>query len=355
MRVLGGLLAAAAVLSACGGTAPGVASSAAPASLAGPRAALYNSARGEGQVVWYSPEAEDKVAPVIQAFEKAYPGVKVAHTQKTAQQQLPDIEIQQAAHHVTVDVGQAAETNVSQAIAKKIFMPADWVSLGVPANQVLEGGLLKVGATPLAWVYNTQKVPAADAPKSWDELLDPRWAAKMDLDGRGGFMATFLASPELGGAAKGLEFARKLLAQKPLFEASSPPLEAKVIAGEVSLGLDVVSSTLAAQQKKAPVDIAPVSPLNAALAFSFVLDGAPHPAAGKLLAAWLASPEGQAALAPTANSLLGSCGDTHGSATTQAFCSRGIQWVQFADAAQFQQVADYLTQVQQIFGTRLGA
>ena len=337
-------LALALAMAGCGGTTQ------APA----PSGSLYQQARSEGQVLWYSPEADGKLASAIHAFETAYPGVKVTHAQKTAQQQLPDIQVQQAAHHVSFDVGQASETNASEAIANHIYMTANWAALGVPQDRVVENGLLKTGSTPLAWVYNTQKVAAQDAPKTWDALLDPRWQGKMDLDGRGGFMSTFLAAPQLGGAAAGLEFAKKLAAQQPLFEASSPPIEAKIVSGEVSVGVDVASSALTAQEKKAPIDFAPVSPVDAALAFSFVVAGAPHPAAGQLLAAWLASPAGQAALGPAANSMLGDCADRQSSAVTQAFCARKIEWVQFSTLEQFQQIAGYQKQIQQIFGTRVG-
>src|SRR5579864_7262437 len=111
-----------AVLAGCGAQAPAAASSfsAAAASQAGEQA-VYQKAQTEGGVAWFSPDADDKIAPVIQAFEKTYPGVKLAHTQKTAAQQLPDIELQQSAHHVATDVGQASETNVSEAMANHVF------------------------------------------------------------------------------------------------------------------------------------------------------------------------------------------------------------------------------------------
>jgi Bacterial extracellular solute-binding protein len=206
------------------------------------------------------------VRTTAQSGPAAVPGPSSAAG--SAQALYQNAQAERRERHVTLDVGQASETNVTEAIANRVFVTADWVSLGVPPERVFQEGRLKVGSAPLAWVHNTEQVTAADAPKTWDDVLDPRWARKMDLDGRGGFMSTFLASPQLGGAAKGLEFARKLAAQKPLYEASSPPIEAKVISGEVALAVEV---------------------------FSFVLNAASHPGAGQLLAAWLASPDGQAA------------------------------------------------------------
>src|SRR5436305_7329578 len=119
-------------LAGCGASNSSAGSTSASPSQAqtgSPTQALYQKAQTEGQVVWYSPEADDKIASVIQAFEKAYPGVKIAHTQKPAQQQLPDIEVQQSAHHVTIDVGQVTQGNVNEAVANHIFMTADWAAL----------------------------------------------------------------------------------------------------------------------------------------------------------------------------------------------------------------------------------
>jgi iron(III) transport system substrate-binding protein len=320
-------------LSACGGAAQP-----APASSA-----------GDKQIVWYSADADDIAGPVIQAFEKGHPGVKVTHTNEKQQTMYSEIQVQQAAKKVSIDVASTAN-DVADTIGAHMPASVDWVKLGVPADRVLQD-VVEVSGNSIVIVYNTQQVAAADAPKSWDDLLDPKWQGKMAIDGRGSWMPMYLASPQLGGRDKGLEYARKLAAQKPLYQANNSAIEPMVVSGQVPLGTDVLANYLTASKKSPPLEIAPVSPVYEATTFAYVPAGAPHLAAAQLLVAWLGSDDGQAALAAAGSGSLGACDAAQQSATTKALCTRHISYVKLNQLSQFQDVAAYQKQVQQVLGT----
>src|SRR5581483_919088 len=345
-------------VSSTGGSAPASTAAGASAAVgsggAAANDALYQKAKAEGQVVWNSATAEDIFAPVIQSFETTYPGVKVAFATVKPGDITTNVRVQQAAHKVSIDVAQSGELDFSAILNEHLPDESiDWTKLGVPANQVAEKAFMAYSSTPTAWIYNTQKVTGADIPKSWDDVLDPKWQGKIAVDGRGTFMGVFAAIPELG-QDKGLEFARKLAAQKPLFQSSQSAVEPMVISGQVLIGTDVVSSFLAAQKKGAPIEIAPISPIHASASFAYVPNGAPHPNAAQLLVSWLGSPAGQAELDKAGYSALGSCSDSKQSTLTAALCSRNLDWSHMTQRQQFDDMAPYLQKVQQAFGTYSG-
>lgn len=349
------------VLAACGGTAPAAspAASVAPAkpSLTGKAAldALYQQAKTEGTVSWYSSSADAVAGPVVEGFEKAYPGVKVERTQKPAPQVMTDVQLQQSAKKVTIDVAQAADLNISETLASKMPATIDWARLGIPSDRILEGVLVNYQDAPFVSIYNKEKVPADQVPKQWEDVLDPRWQGKLALDGRGTFLAPYLIVPELGGTAKGLELATKLAAQKPIYQASFTAIEPIVISGQALIGNDALSNVLAAFKKNAPIDLLPISPVYVQRSPAYIPAGAPHMAAAQLLVSWLASPDGQAVIGAAGYGAAGSCtGADQQTPAAQAMCSRGMKSANFSQLAQFQRLADYLTQVQKNLGTYTG-
>ena len=349
---LAGTLLALAV-AGCGGAAP---ASQPPASSASSVDALYAQAKTEGTVEWYTSLADNVVGSIIEAFQNTYPGVKVNRTQMTAEQLTSTIKVQQAAHHVTIDVGNTIEASVSDLLDAKIAADIDWSKLGVPKERILEKVLVTYWYSPNVVVYNTQKVAAADAPKSWDDLLDPKWQGKIAMDGRGSMLEVFVASPQLGGAAKGLEYAKKLAAQQPLYQANNSAVEPMVISGQVLVASDILPNLIGAQKKGAPIDLAPISPIHSPGNFAYVPDGAPHMAAAQLLVSWLASPGGLKALdAAGSSNPTSSCDGQDLPAATAALCSHHIQSTTLTDLAQYRQLGDFQTQVQKTLGTYTGS
>jgi len=335
-------------LAACGGTAPGAKTGSSGA--ADPLQALYQQAQKEGQVNWYDPSAPDVMAPVVQAFEKTYPGVKISFTQKSASQAVTDIKVQQAAHKVEVDVGNVTEEAAGPTLADKMASSLDWAKLGIPKDRVFRD-LVRYSSNPNVLAFNNQKVNAADLPHAWTDLLDPKWRGKMALDGRGGFMNVFLSEPSLGGAEKGIELAKQLAGQDALFQSSMTQITPMVTSGQSLLGSQAMTAFLAAEKSGAPIDLTPISPVHLGGAYLYVPGGAAHPAAGQLLVAWLSSTAGQTALNGSGTGLLGSCDAATQSPATKALCSRHIGWSQLSSVDQIDEVTKYLEEIQKLFGT----
>src|SRR5581483_1519540 len=93
---------------------------AASASGSGGLDALYQKAKGEGSVTWYDATATDVMAPLVQEFEKTYPGIKVAYTDSKPPDIFTQVRVQETAHNVSIDVADGAELNIPDTINENL-------------------------------------------------------------------------------------------------------------------------------------------------------------------------------------------------------------------------------------------
>ncbi|MDH6290460.1 extracellular solute-binding protein [Rhodococcus sp. NM-2] len=313
---------------------------------------LYQAAKAEGEVVWYAPKPEAQMKPAIEAFEKKYPGIEVRYTNKKAPDLVTQLNVEQAAERVTFDVSNAGGLTVlpSQSLAAKV----DWASYEVPGDQIFADDFVYVWAVPKVWAYNTDALAAGDAPASWDDLLDPRWdGGKLSVEARGSFMTVWAQDPALGTDA-GLDYSSRLAQQQPHYTENTTQAHTLVVSGQTPVGTDLINLVLDDQAKGAPVAVAPVGPTNANKSYLFVAEGAPHPAAGRLLTAFLASEEGQSALVDTYNSAIPTNTDCTDAATNRvigALCAAGVEWFGETNLEQYEQFSDYFPEVEEALGT----
>ncbi|MGV9294279.1 ABC transporter substrate-binding protein [Amycolatopsis sp. NPDC003676] len=314
---------------------------------------LYQAAKKEGQVIWFAPKPEAQMRPAIKAFEKKYPGITVKYTNKKAPDLVTQLNVEQAARRVSFDVSNAGGLTVLPSV--DMAAKVDWAQYRVPGNQIFDGNFVYVWAVPKVWAYNTTAVPAAAAPHSWNDVLDPRWGGgKLTIESRGSFMTVWAQDKALG-TGPGLAFSAKLAKQSPHYTDNTTQAHTNIVSGQTPLGTDLINLVLADKAKGAPVAVAPIGPTNANKAYLFVPEGSPHPAAGRLLTAFLASAEGQKALAGSYNSIIPTETDCSKTATAnrvvRALCAAGVQWRSETDVQQYQRFADFFPQVEKALGT----
>ncbi|MBB4683994.1 ABC transporter substrate-binding protein [Amycolatopsis jiangsuensis] len=313
---------------------------------------LYRAAKAEGQVIWFAPKPEAQMRPAIRAFEKKYPGITVKYTNKKAPDLVTQLNVEQAAGRVSFDVSNAGGLTVLPSL--DMAAPVDWSAYQVPGDQIFDGNFVYVWAVPKVWAYNTDALPAGAAPRDWDGLLSPRWnGGKLTVESRGSFMTVWAQDRALGTDA-GLRFASRLGQLHPHYTDNTTQAHTNVISGQTPVGTDLINLVLADRAKGAPIAVAPVGPTNANKAYLFVPDGSPHPAAGRLLTAFLASPEGQSALVGSYNSIIPDdtdCSQAGRNPVVAALCQAGVGWFSETDIRQYQQFADFFPQVEHALGT----
>jgi iron(III) transport system substrate-binding protein len=263
-------------------------------------AALIAAARKEGAVTWYTNQILDQFArPVAAAFEKKY-GVKVAPVRANNAEITLRVMNEATAGHIAADVvdGTAAGTAL-----KKKDLILKWLpdrAGAYPAQYVDPNGYwISPNIYVLTPGFNTNLVPKGAEPKTWDDLLDPKWKGRMAWSAP---PASYLVPEFIGmviqeyGEEKGRAYLRKLAKQNiAALGVSARTVLDQVIAGEYAIGLQIFNHQAPISAAKgAPVAWIPMKPkVLTVLSVMSVVNGAPHPNAGKLLVDYLISEEGQ--------------------------------------------------------------
>ena len=261
--------------------------------------ALVDAAKKEGRVTWYTTQIVDQFArPAAQAFQKKF-GIKVDYVRADSNEVALRILNEGRANHMQADV---FDGTAAVAALKKENLVLKWLPDAAatwPANlHDRDGYWTATNLYVLTPGYNTDLVPKGSQPKTWDDLLDPKWKGKMawssnpTSSGGSGFIGLVLAKL---GQEKGMDYLHKLAAQKITGVSSSArQVLDQVIAGEYSIALQIFNNhPVISASKGAPVDWIQMNPAMGVFSVVSVTKGAPHTAAGKLLVDFLTSKDGQ--------------------------------------------------------------
>ena len=263
-------------------------------------AALIEAARREGKVVWYSTLIVDQsLRPLAAAFEAKYPGVKVEYLRQNSSDIVRRIMAETKAGSPQADVfdGNSALQPLKQAGRGLKWLPES--AKAYPAGYVDPEGYWGANhVTYISIAINTDLVPKAQRPKTFDDLLDPRWKGKMvwstapDIGTAASFTGNVLA---VMGQDNGMAYLRKLAQQNVVASLSSTrQILDQTMAGEYAISLQAWNHhVLISALKGAPVAWIPLDPVPSTASITAMTTNAPHPNAGKLLMDFVLSEEGQ--------------------------------------------------------------
>ena len=245
---------------------------------------ILAEAKKEGTLTLYTTIAEKDLPTLIKPFETKY-GIKVnvwrAGTDKVLQRTVAEAK----ANRREVDVVHFGSPEMEALSREKVLQPvatpayADLVPGSVPKHREWAATLLSV------WVqaYNTNLIKKADLPKTYQDLLDPKWKGKLGIESKN--QDWFASVIEVnGGMEKGLKFFQDLVARNGVSPRTGHTLLTNmVVSGEVPLALTVYNyMPEQAKKKGAPVDWFALEPAIARSNAVGVARQAPHPAAALL-------------------------------------------------------------------------
>lgn len=259
---------------------------------------LLDGAHKEGELTLYTSLTVEDMAVLNGAFEKKY-GVKVRMWRAAADKVVQRALTEAQAGRYDVDVielsGPSLEALHREKLLAVVRSPyqADLIPAAVPAHHEWVGARLNI----FVQAYNTTLVRKEDLPKSYADLLDPKWKGKLGIEAADDdWFATVVR--ELG-EEKGLELFRKLAAGNGLSVRKGHTLLTNMVAsGEVPLALTVYNFTAEqTKQKGAPLEWFVLPPAVARANGVAVARRAPHPNAAVLYYDFMISEEGQRILA----------------------------------------------------------
>jgi len=192
-----------------------------------------------------------------------------------------DLMLVTDAHHATV-------------WTRKLHQPFDYAKVGVAPELIqYDNGAVSVGNQFVLPAYNRNILPAQEAPKRWEDLLDAKW--------KGGKLGVSTATHHLSRLAVGpwgenrtLEFVKAIAKQDPIL-GTLANLYTRLQVGEILVVVTLVDSFIS-QAKKDGVPIVFAEGLDPVVSPTYnagVPKGARHPNVGHLFAVFLASLEAQ--------------------------------------------------------------
>ena len=260
--------------------------------------ALIEAARKEGKVSFYTAIELNVAERLGKVFEAKYPGIAVRIERSGAERIFQRIAQEQSSRITAVDV--ANSTDPAHYLDWKKndwlapYLPED-VAKHYPADQIDPDGM---HATACAWMevigYNTNLVKREDAPKSYADLLDPKWMGKI-VKGHPGYSGAILTATFVLARDLGWSYFEKLAQQKVMQVQSAADPPKKILLGERAVMADGNDYNLVLLKDQGqPVEVvypAEGSPLI--IVPSGIFRSAPNPNAARLFQSFFFSAEGQ--------------------------------------------------------------
>ena len=252
-------------------------------------------AKQEGRIVFYTSWGPSDADYVVKAFEKKYAPLKVETVRASSERTLTRLLSEHRANTFLGDV--VAVSGIQSGILKEkgsldryqspeaAHFPADWRDpdgYGVGLHQTI----YVIG-------YNSRLISPDAIPKSYEDLLQPRWKGQLGWDTEEFYL--FGALMKVRGKEKGLEYWRRLAEQQINFRKGYTLISELVSAGEFPAAVSLYQHRVDEYiEKGAPLQwIAPNPLIGGDPNKISLLKNAPRPNVAKLFIDFMLSMEGQ--------------------------------------------------------------
>jgi len=256
-------------------------------------ARLIAGAKKEGRLLWYTALNIKDADMLTKTFEEKYPFIKTQTLRLGTFQLLTKIQTEARARAFKGDVIEIA--GVTGHILKKDGVFAKYTS---PESRFYPDSVKDPDQTWTSFfinthvlVYNTNLVKKAELPRTFQELINPKWKDKIVMSEDFDIFGMML---KVMGREKGLDFMRRLAAQGVGLRDGYTLAVQGIASGEVPLGINLYGTRTEEFKKKgAPVDWVPMEFVLASLEPLAVGANAPNPNSARLFVDFLLSKEAQ--------------------------------------------------------------
>ena len=260
------------------------------------QAALVKEAKNEKTVIWYAPMNRESLRQFTSGFEAQYPFLKVEVLTSGPQSLLNRILTEHRAGKYNYDTLNIRSTALYTLKKASAIMRYDTPNRRLLRNGFYdkEGYFNGIWASLMVYLFNVNQVSRAEAPKSINDLLQPKWKGKLGMDqDADDWLAAVM---DFYGDEKGKEIARLLGTQALHIRKGRTLVSQLVAAGEFPVQIDAHHhEALSLRQSGAPIDYIfpePFIPVKSVSAF-VMSSQPPHPYAAALLVDFMLSKKGQ--------------------------------------------------------------
>ncbi|HZA51467.1 MAG TPA: extracellular solute-binding protein [Myxococcaceae bacterium] len=260
--------------------------------------ALVEAAKKEGSIVWYTSVDLPVAEKVAKAFEVKYPGIAPRVERSGAERLFQRIGQELSSNIHAVDVVQSSDA--AHFIVWKrqgllaTYVPEDVAKFYPKEHKDPDGTY----ATWRSWLcvigYNTNLVKKEEAPKSYADLLEPKWKGKL-VKAHPGYSGTIMTATFQLQRELGWGYLEKLAKQRIMQVQSSSDPPKKLALGERAVMADGNEYNMFQLKEKGdPVEIVyPSEGTPLIIGPNGIFKSAPHPNAARLFQSFCFSPEAQ--------------------------------------------------------------
>ena len=220
---------------------------------------LLEGARKEGGLIWYSSTtAEDSLA-LIQKFQELYPFLRVQHFRSPSEKLVERIFLESRAGKFHADVVSLPEIELHLLFKRGLLGRYESPEEKLYPTEVKDPRGLWTGMYISADVlaYNTKLVSPEAAPRSYKDLLLPKWKGGigMDVEPFSWFITSLRYLEKRGGREAAMEYFKKLARQEIQFRKGHSLIGQLVVAGEFPLAAELQVHTVERLKAQgAPID-----------------------------------------------------------------------------------------------------
>ena len=254
---------------------------------------VIEAAKKEGEVSFYGAIPANIVKRITDVFEKKY-GVAVKHWRGDATEIVNRVITEARAGRPTFDVtlgNEAVMQSLDERSLLGVFDPP--AAKGYP-KQFRDPDMRMTAwrVLPYGINYNNQQLKAEETPKSYEDLLQPKWKGKFGLANPGIHVTTlqFVLSLEKLYGAKWLKIVEGWSKQEPRLGRGLADLITPLTSGEVPLAIGYIKDKF---QFPGPIDYVRMNKYLALVGFIALNKQAPHPNAAKLFTDFFLTAEPQ--------------------------------------------------------------
>src|SRR5258705_8633427 len=246
------------------------------------QAGLIEGAKKEGMVVWYATLNINDSNALLSRFEQKYPFIKTELLRAGSEQLLNRILTEDSAGRSALDLVNLTTIN---ALKRRGLLQAhrspEFSAYPQPFKDA-ENYWVTLYNIYYVIGYNPKMVPPKDAPKNWDDFLDPKWKGKIGMDQEE--YEWYAATIQYWGNEKAQKFHRALASQGVQWNRGHTMISQLMAAGEFPLGIVYAHRIESMKKAGAPVEwVKTADPVFGTLSPVAVAAKARHPNAAKLL------------------------------------------------------------------------
>jgi len=257
---------------------------------------LVEGAKKEGEMVWYTNSGIENATRYIQAFRKNYPFINANFWRSKTRQVTQRIVSEANAGRHLVDVIKPSTDLLPILLEKNLIGRYDTPLRAIYPAHAKSAFYTNMNYAFRVFAFNPRKVHRQDAPKTWEDLLQPRWKGEILFDESS--LEEVMALLATWGKEKTVNYLTKLSQQNLLIRVGRDTTTQMMMAGEAHLAVTTYAyNNESLRATNAPIDWVAEDLIPTLIYPLTVARNAPHPYAAALFYDYLISEEGQRLIA----------------------------------------------------------